>query len=271
MPRPRISTPSGMMFLRQLDAVFDYIEGLVGGGGVWGGITGTLADQTDLDTALDGKQPLDADLTTIAGLTATTDNFMQAKAGAWASRTVAQVKTDLGLTGTNSGDQTSIVGITGTKAQFDTAVTDGNFLYVGDVTAYTDEQAQDAVGAMIDASLVYVDGTPLLTRAALTGAVTATQGSNTTALGSFTKAQLDTAVSDGNVLYVGDAPTAHTHVSANVTDLATTVQAYTLDTFANPVAALDFAKQQTLQFVIENRTSDPGSPATGQMWLRTDI
>lgn len=35
--------------------------------------------------------------------------------------------------GTNSGDQTSIVGITGTKAQFDTACTDGNFLYSGDI------------------------------------------------------------------------------------------------------------------------------------------
>ena len=34
--------------------------------------------------------------------------------------------------GTNTGDQTSIVGITGTKAQFDTAVSDGNILYVGD-------------------------------------------------------------------------------------------------------------------------------------------
>ena len=33
--------------------------------------------------------------------------------------------------GTNTGDQTSIVGITGTKAQFDTAVTDGNFAYSG--------------------------------------------------------------------------------------------------------------------------------------------
>lgn len=59
-----------------------------------------------IQTQLDNKQPLDSDLTTIAGLTATTDNFMQAKAGAWASRTVAQVKTDLGLTGTNSGDVT---------------------------------------------------------------------------------------------------------------------------------------------------------------------
>lgn len=37
------------------------------------------------------------------------------------------------VTGTNTGDQTSIVGITGTKAQFDTACTDGNFLYSGDI------------------------------------------------------------------------------------------------------------------------------------------
>jgi hypothetical protein len=34
-------------------------------------------------------------------------------------------------TGTNTGDQTTIVGITGTKAEFDTAVTDGNFAYSG--------------------------------------------------------------------------------------------------------------------------------------------
>lgn len=42
-------------------------------------------------------QPLDSDLTTIAGLTATTDNFIQSKSSAWASRTVAQVKTDLSI------------------------------------------------------------------------------------------------------------------------------------------------------------------------------
>jgi len=34
--------------------------------------------------------------------------------------------------GTNTGDQTTIAGITGTKSQFDTAVTDGNFMYSGD-------------------------------------------------------------------------------------------------------------------------------------------
>jgi hypothetical protein len=48
--------------------------------------------------------------------------------------------------GTNSGNQTSIVGITGTKSQFDTAVTDGNFLYSGDVTSNATHTG-DAEGA----------------------------------------------------------------------------------------------------------------------------
>lgn len=45
------------------------------------------------------SQPVDADLTTIAGLTATTDNVIQSKAGAWASRSVAQYSVDLQATG----------------------------------------------------------------------------------------------------------------------------------------------------------------------------
>lgn len=49
----------------------------------------TIADAT--------KQPLDSDLTTIAGLTPTTDNFMVATAGAWASRTPSQARTQMGL------------------------------------------------------------------------------------------------------------------------------------------------------------------------------
>ncbi len=68
---------------------------------------------------------------------------------------------------------------------------------------YTDEMAQDAVGAMVDTTIVYTDGTPLLSRAALTGHITSAAGSNATVLGSFTKAQLDAAVSDGDVLYSG--------------------------------------------------------------------
>lgn len=36
-------------------------------------------------------------------------------------------------------------------------------------------------------------------------------------------------------------------------------------------APVDFAQQPSVNFVIENRTSDPASPVTGQMWLRTDL
>jgi hypothetical protein len=96
--------------------------------------------------------------------TATTTPAITLTLGAITPTSVAASGTVTGsnLSNTNTGDQTSIVGISGTKAQFDTAVTDGDFLYVGDITQYTDELAQDAVGAMVDASLVYVDGTPSL-------------------------------------------------------------------------------------------------------------
>lgn len=141
-----------------------------GGGAVWGNITGTLTDQTDLLTALnlklnsasytaadvlvklltvdgagtnldadllDGQhgvhylaranhtgtqdwstitgepttlvgygitdaQPLNSNLTTIAGLTATTDNFIVSVSSAWASRTPAQVRTTLGISQTGA-------------------------------------------------------------------------------------------------------------------------------------------------------------------------
>lgn len=120
--------------------------------------------------------------------------------------------------GTNTGDQTSIVGISGTKAQFDSACSDGNFLFSGDITQYTDEMAQDAVGAMVDSSLVYTDGTPLLQRAALTGDVTASAGSNTTAIasGAVTPAKLSAAAAKAVVTCVIDGGTATPTVNTKV-------------------------------------------------------
>lgn len=57
--------------------------------------------------------------------------------------TDAQLTVIGNTSGTNTGDQTSIVGISGTKSQFDTACTDGNFLYVGDVVGLTDGDKGD--------------------------------------------------------------------------------------------------------------------------------
>lgn len=74
---------------------------------------GTSGKLTRLGSGTDGKaltthssssaptwesyQPLDGDLTTIAGLAATTDNFIVSVSSAWASRTPTQVKTTLSL------------------------------------------------------------------------------------------------------------------------------------------------------------------------------
>lgn len=92
-------------------------------------------------------------------------------------------------------------------------------------------------------------------------------GDQTSIVGiSGTKAQFDTAVSDGNILYVGDAPTAHaTSHKLGGPDVIL------LNEFGNPTGSVEFNQQQALQFRLENRTSDPGSPAVGQMWLRTDL
>jgi len=95
-------------------------------GNVTGSGTGSFAT-TIATNAVDNSKLSQVATTTIKGRnTAGTGNVEDLS--------VSTVKTMLNLTGTNSGDQTSIVGITGTKAQFNTAVTDGDILYVGDVT-----------------------------------------------------------------------------------------------------------------------------------------
>lgn len=87
-----------------------------GGAASWGAITGTLADQTDLQTALDGKQV----------------------AGTYATGTGS-------ASGTNTGDQTSIVGITGTLTEFNTALTGADFATGGGTATGTNTGDQTSV------------------------------------------------------------------------------------------------------------------------------
>ncbi len=103
------------------------------GAAVWGSITGTLSNQTDLNTALGNKQALDADLTTIAGLTPSNDDIMQYKAGVWANRTVAQIMADLSLSGTNTGDQdlSGLQPLDGTLTSFAALTIAANTLTIG--------------------------------------------------------------------------------------------------------------------------------------------
>ncbi len=52
---------------------------------------------TAQQTALDAKQNLDSDLTSIAAIAPSNDDVIQRKAGSWTNRTMAQLKTDLAI------------------------------------------------------------------------------------------------------------------------------------------------------------------------------
>lgn len=68
------------------------------------------------------------------------------------------------------------------------------------------------------------------------------------------------------------AAASHAHAGTDITSgTVPAARLPTLDALTAPVAAVNFNGQQATSFLIENRTSDPGSPATGQLWLRTDL
>jgi hypothetical protein len=209
----------------------------------------TAADLVDLGN-LSGTNT--GDQTSIVGITGTLAQFNTALTG-------ADFATGGGTaSGTNTGDQTSIVGITGTKAQFDTAVTDGNIQYVGDApTSHTHPQS-DITSLVSDLAAKQPLDASLTAYAALTTAA------NQIIYYTAADTPVVTTISTLGRNLIDDGNTGSMHTTLALDTL-------TLDYFANPTASLDFAQQQTLQFVIENRTSDPGSPVTGQMWLRTDL
>lgn len=121
----------------------------------WGSVTGTLSNQTDLNSALTGKQASDADLTAIAGIAPTNDDIIQRKAGAWINRTMAQLKTDLALVkadvGLASVDNTSDVNkpvSTATQSALDLKqASDADLTAIAGLTATNDDIIQRKAGA----------------------------------------------------------------------------------------------------------------------------
>ena len=87
------------------------------------------------------------------------------------------------LSGLNSGDQNSIVGISGTKSQYNTSLSDGDFLFVGDITNYTNEEAQDAIGTILldttTIDLIYDDLTPNISANVKPNSISSSELSNT--------------------------------------------------------------------------------------------
>ena len=96
--------------------------------------SGVLSYSTPTKSDVGLSNVVNADTTTTANITDSTNKRFV---------TDAQLTVIGNTSGTNTGDQTSIVGISGTKANFDTACTDGDFLFVGDVIGLTDGDKGD--------------------------------------------------------------------------------------------------------------------------------
>jgi hypothetical protein len=137
-------------------------------------------------------------------------------------------KTTIGnLSGTNTGDQTSIVGISGTLAEFNTAISDANIPVVSD-TAYdatswntnTDAPTKNAVRDKFETL-----GTLSTQSGTFSGTSSGTNtGDQTSIVGiSGTLAEFNTAISDGNIPVVSD--TAYDATSWNGNNDAATKNA----------------------------------------------
>jgi hypothetical protein len=127
----------------------------------------TITDTTSVNLTVTGQalsaalNALTGDVTTVAGGVATTianDAVSNAKLANMAQNTIK------GRVTASTGDPEDL--------------TAANVRTVAGITVYDSETAQDAVGAMVGASLVYTDATPRLARAALTGDATASENSN---------------------------------------------------------------------------------------------
>jgi hypothetical protein len=130
-----------------VQATIDDIPGTGGGGGS-GDVTGPGASVDNAIARMDG----------------TTGKIIQSSIVTISDTGVVAGILNLTASGVIQGGSFtgSVVGLSGTKAELDAVCSNGNLLYVGDITQYTDEMAQDAVGAMVNTSLTYVDGGPQL-------------------------------------------------------------------------------------------------------------
>lgn len=135
--------------------------------------------------ALDLKQPLDTDLTNLAALTVVNDSLLQGKAGVWAVRTPAQVKTDLAIA---EADVTGLVADLAAKQPLDSDLTtfaalapsDGTFVKrVSGAWAAAALAASDiASGVFASARMPLVASTPYTITYAGSLTIDPTLGSN---------------------------------------------------------------------------------------------
>jgi len=262
------------------------------------------ADVSGLVSDLAAKQPLDSDLTTIAGLTATTDNFMVANASAWASRTPAQAKVSLALTKTDVGlsnvDNTSnvteraaaatltnktltspvITSPTGIVASdVGAQPVDSDLTTIAGLTATTDNVIQSVAGAWASRTPAQHKATLALVESDISGLVTDLAAKQPLDSDLTTIAGL-TATTDNVIMSVGSAWASRTpaqvkttlaivesDVTSLVADLAAKVPLSTVTTKGDVLAATGSATLARLAAGSNNQVlTVDSSTATGLKW-----
>ncbi len=156
------------------------------------------------------SQPLDGDLTTIAGLTATTDNMIQSVSSAWASRTPAQVKAALAIANTD----VSGLGTASTHAAGDFQPIDTDLTTIAGLTATTDN-------FMVANASAWASRTPTQAKASLAIANTDVSGLGTMSTVSNTAASVP-IVDAGSLITATNVETALQEIVTNL-NLAATI------------------------------------------------
>jgi len=248
-PPPGIAAESLSVFngFRAVDTRLDAMQAEIDAGG-GGGVSPPfpISYTTGLQTALDGKQPLDADLTAIAALSGSNVLIYRAGDGSWGPVTVAGSLTFSGgiLTGTGGGSGGGdVYGPATNTADYlpqwnganSKTLKNGRAIGVASATDIPDRAAADTryqpVGSYATLASPTFTGTP--------AAPTATAGTSTTQLATTafvtTADNLKAPIASPTFTGTPAAPTATAGTST--TQLATTAFVTTADNLKAPLAS----------------------------------
>lgn len=226
--------------------------------------THTTADVTGLQTALDGKQPLDADLTSIAGLAGTTGLLKKTAANTWTLDTSAYLTGNQTIT--LSGDATG----SGTTSIVVTVVDDSHNHVISNVdNLQTTLDGKQPLDADLTA-IAGLAGTTGLLRKTAANTWSLDTASYLTANQTITLTG-DVSGSGTTSIAVTVADDSHNHIIANVDGLQTALDAKLDDSQATAtgLAVLGAANQDAARDAIGVyvQATDPGAVADGSIWI----
>lgn len=246
---------------------------------------------TATQTALDGKQPLDADLTAIAGLTATNNDTLVYTSGAWANRTPAQLKTTLALNNVSNTNDASKPVSTAQQAALDLKSDIGHTHTASNVTDFS--AAADArIAAAAGVSVASLSGGKVpSSQLPAVSLVTVQTAASQAAMLALTTQEGDVVVrTDENKTYMHNSGSAGTMADFTLlntpTDAVTSVNGQTgvvalakgdvglgnVDNTADTAKPVSTAQQTALDLKMAKASnlSDVASPATAFANIKQD-